>query len=72
MEGAMALIITLAGIALTAYGVWLQRSESKTTEALVKCEENLSVCQSSCNVWMVVLLVLVGVAFAAGRCSVRA
>lgn len=82
----MALIFTLAGFALTALGVWLQlsgskttealvrsqRSESKTTEALVKCGENLSMCQSSCNVWMVALLVLVVVAFAVGRCSVRA
>ena len=69
MEGTMGLIITVAGVALTAYGVWLQRSESKTSEALVKYEENLSVCQSSCNVWMLALLVLVVVAFAAGRCS---
>lgn len=65
----MGLIVTFVGLVLTAYGVWLQRSESKTGEALVRCEENLSECQSSRNVWIVALLVLVVVAFMAGRYS---
>jgi hypothetical protein len=60
---------TIAGLVLTAYGVRLQRSESKTGEALVRCEENLNQCQSSCNVWIMGLLALVVVAFMVGRCS---
>jgi len=63
------LFLSVTGNVLAIYGIVLQRRDSRTGEALVRCEQSLSVCDQSRNAWIAALIALVIFAFVVGRYS---
>jgi hypothetical protein len=65
----MGTLIAIAGLVLSAFGLWIQHSDTKakTNQELAACSDDLSACRESRNAWIVALLVLVTIAFLVGR-----